>query len=463
MSTVRFFISYSHEDAVWFEGGYLMPQLIREIESRGGEVWYDNRRLHGASPYRQEIERAIEAAHVAILLVSRDFLISEFIRDFELPLVQNRVDGDPAFRVVCINVGHIGRLPMPFKEQFLHLPTEQEPLIEIHENRAKWSRARAEIHDSVLLTLEEIQQAWAQPAETSPKVTKPEEPVPPARPAKSAKPKAPPGAATTSNPPTRVEAGPERAPGKAAQAEPASAGSPAGTADTVEIAPGITLDLVWCPPGTFLMGSPDADDTARNNEKPQHQVTLTKGFWMGKYPVTQEQWEAVMGNTPSKYRGPKNPVECVSWNDCQEFIKTLSDKTGETFRLPTEAEWEYACRAGSRTAYCFGDAPRGLDAYAWHSGNSSRKPHPVGKKRANAWGLHDMHGNIFEWCEDRLGSNYYASSPPEDPTGPSSGAYRVLRGGSWYFSPVSCRAAFRDLDTPDYAPSSYGFRVVRTP
>ena len=237
----------------------------------------------------------------------------------------------------------------------------------------------------------------------------------------------------------------------------------AGDVQTVDLGGGVTLELVWCPPGTFTMGSPSSE-ADRGDDETQHQVTLTQGFWMGKYEVTQAQWERVMGSNPSEFKGdPRLPVEQVSWDDCQEFTDKLNSRvSGGGFKLPTEAQWEYACRAGSKSVYCFGDSASGLSDYAWSSANSGSKTHPVGQKSSNGWGLHDMHGNVWEWCSDWYGD--YASGSVTDPTGASSGDWRVLRGGSWNFNPGRCRSAHRINPTPpDYRSANGGFRLLRTP
>ena len=233
-------------------------------------------------------------------------------------------------------------------------------------------------------------------------------------------------------------------------------------ADMVEITtvknPG--SHFVSVPAGTFTMGDAngDADETP-------HQVTLTKGFELGVYEVTQEQYEQVMGSNPSFFKGPQNPVEQVSWNDAVEFCRKLSalpseKSAGYVYRLPTEAEWEYACRAGTTTKYSFGDSESELGDYAWYRDNSGGTTHPVGQKQPNAWGLYDMHGNVWEWCQDWHGD--YSKGSTTDPTGAASGSLRVSRGGCWYDYSVRCRSAYRYRYAPDYRSFNLGFRVLRS-
>jgi len=231
---------------------------------------------------------------------------------------------------------------------------------------------------------------------------------------------------------------------------------------TVDLGGGVKLEMVLVPAGEFKMGSPDSDKDAIKWEKPQHRVRITKPFYLGKYPVTQEQWQAVMGNNPNIFKGPKNPVERVSWDDCQEFVKKFNAKAGGgRFSLPTEAQREYACRAGSKTRYCFGDDAAGLGEYAWYGGNSGGKTHPVGEKKPNAWGLYELHGNVWEWCADSYGS--YAEGAVDDPTGPADGSDRVVRGGCWDDTARQCRSANRVWLGPLFRLSFLGFRLALVP
>ena len=229
---------------------------------------------------------------------------------------------------------------------------------------------------------------------------------------------------------------------------------------TLDLGAGVTMEVVLIPAGEFMMGSPKSEASRRSDEGPRHRVRITRAFYMGKHEVTQAQYVRLMGKNPSRFKGPTNPVEMASWNDAVDFCRKLSQRTGRKARLPTEAEWEYACRAGTTTRYCSGDSEKAVGDYAWHSGNARRKPLPVGGKRANAWGLHDMHGNVWEWCSDPHDSGYYGKSPPEDPRGPKKGRFYVLRGGSYSNSHKYCRSAHRYSGRPTGRYNRNGFRVV---
>ncbi len=249
----------------------------------------------------------------------------------------------------------------------------------------------------------------------------------------------------------------ERAAAEKSAREAEERNRPAGTRKVMHIGE-MEVAFRWCPPGTFMMGSPESG-RGRYEDETQHRVTLTKGFWMGETQVTQELWKAVMGNNPSFYEyGDDYPVETVSWNDCQKFLKVLNSRfpvDGYHFALPTEAQWEYACRAGTTGAYggngCLVDM-------GWYDGNSYRETHPVAQKKPNAWGLYDMHGNVSEWCADRYGA--YPCGAVADPAGHACGGLRVLRGGSFWYSAQRCRSATRDGDGPDSHNRRYGFRFL---
>jgi len=227
---------------------------------------------------------------------------------------------------------------------------------------------------------------------------------------------------------------------------------------TFDLGGGVTMKLVLIPAGKFMMGSPESEKGREAKEGPQHEVTLSKPFYMGVTEATQAQYQAVMGANPSQVKGETNPVDQVSWNDATEFCKKLSEKTRRAVRLPTEAEWEYACRAGSKTRFCFGDAEEGFEDYGWYGANSGNTTHPVGQKKPNAWGLYDMHGNVWEWCSDWYGE--YAAGQAADPTGPAKGEDRVLRGGCWGDGPQACRLARRNWSGPDGRYGNFGLRVV---
>jgi formylglycine-generating enzyme required for sulfatase activity len=236
-----------------------------------------------------------------------------------------------------------------------------------------------------------------------------------------------------------------------------------------EIANRIGMKLVLVPKGTFMMGSPESEQCRQKDEN-QHEVTISKDYYLGVYEVTQVQYEKVMGKNPSHFQGAivgnENadlPVENVSWDDAVEFCKKLSDlpeemKAGRVYRLPTEAEWEYACRAGSKTAYSFDDEEGLLPEYGWFSSNSSYRTHTVGLLEPNAWGLYDMHGNVWEWCSDRYVE--YPKGAVSDPSGPKEGSYRVYRGGCWSNVAADCQSADRNWGTPGSSGNPLGFRLA---
>ena len=227
---------------------------------------------------------------------------------------------------------------------------------------------------------------------------------------------------------------------------------------SIPVKDGISIDMVKVEAGTFMMGATSEMKDPYSDEKPVHQVTLTNDYYMGKYEVTQALWQAVMGSNPSNFKGDNLPVETVNWNDCQEFISKLNSLTGRKFRLPTEAEWEYAARGGKKSRGYQYSGSRKISDVAWYEGNSRSKTHPVGRKQANELGIYDMSGNVWEWCSDWYGS--YSSSSQTNPMGSDSGAKRVRRGGSWCYIARICRSSYRYGDAPDCRGLYLGLRLA---
>jgi sulfatase modifying factor 1 len=231
----------------------------------------------------------------------------------------------------------------------------------------------------------------------------------------------------------------------------------------------ISMKLKLIPAGTFTMGSPEGEEGRRDNET-QHKVTISKAFYMQTTEVTQGQWKAVMGTEPWKGKGDVREganyaATHVSWDDAIAYCKKLSEAEDKTYRLPTEAEWEYACRAGTETAWSFGDDEKALGDYAWYRENTwdidEKYAHQVELKKPNAFGLYDMYGNVYEWCHDYFEEDYYKQSLAQDPHGPASGSSRVLRGGSWLNFTRYARSAYRNRLGADYRDFNLGFRLVR--
>jgi formylglycine-generating enzyme required for sulfatase activity len=212
--------------------------------------------------------------------------------------------------------------------------------------------------------------------------------------------------------------------------------------------------FVFINPGEFVMG----DSYGDSDERPTHVVRISEGFYMQTSPVTQHQWLKVMPDNPSSFRGDDLPVERVSYEDVMDFIARLNAYGQVSYQLPTEAQWEFACRAGQKTTYYWGEEMQ--DAYCWYDENSEHRPHPVGEKLPNNWGLYDMLGNVWEWCLDWYDSKYYKRSPHLDPPGPIHGDQRVVRGGSWFGSPFICRSSNRGSYPAGTVKDNLGFRLV---
>ena len=220
---------------------------------------------------------------------------------------------------------------------------------------------------------------------------------------------------------------------------------------------GIKYNMVWVDGGTFRMGATSEQGSEISDEKPVHSVTLS-GYYIGKTEVTQALWQAVMGSNPSYFEGDDLPVEQVSWDDCQEFIRKLNSLTGQNFRLPTEAEWEFACRGGNNSRGYKYSGSNYIDNVAWYDGNSGDKTHPVATKSPNELGIYDMSGNVWEWCADWYGD--YSSGRQTNPKGPYDGSRRVGRGGSWFIGARGCRSSDRYFDHPTVRYLNLGLRLA---
>lgn len=237
------------------------------------------------------------------------------------------------------------------------------------------------------------------------------------------------------------------------------AGAGTGSPGTQQLPVTAAMEFVRVEPGQFMMGCSAGDSQCNDDEKPAHRVRITKGFEIGKHEVTQTQWQTVMGTNPSNFKAPDRPVEQMTFDDMQEFLQKLNARQdGYRYRLPTEAEWEYAARAGTTEPYA-----GSLNEVGWYNQNSGSQTHPAGQKQPNAWGIYDMHGNVWEWVQDWYSANYYRSSPAADPAGPSGGEHRILRGGSWVNAAAEARVSLRSrsLTTPLYVYNSLGFRCAR--
>ena len=227
---------------------------------------------------------------------------------------------------------------------------------------------------------------------------------------------------------------------------------------TIDLGGGVTMEFVLIPAGSFSMGSDE--ELGDGDESPKHKVILTKSFYLGRCEVTQAQWQRIMGSNPSQFKGVDRPVDTVSWDDCQVFLSKLQARTGHRFALPTEAQWEYASRAGNTNRWSFGDNPSAVGDYAWCDVNAGGATHPVGGKKPNVWGLYDMSGNVWEWCGDFYTKHAYDGGDAVDPLGPLTGTGRVLRGGAWGGDDDYLRCACRNCAGADAANNGTGLRCV---
>ena len=492
----QLFISYSHVDRGWVER---LQTMIRPlVRSHGLRLWDDSQIPPGAK-WRDEIETALAAAKVALLLVSSDFLASEFVTNSELPQLLTAA-AEEGLRILWVPLrpSLVRRTPIDAYQALLDPgrplarmdPVEQEEaLVEIalaiekalaprqvsppgagaKKRGDSAERPRQAVTpksgSSVLPGADRQAVATARSGADQPEMAQPEaaEPAPATVPLQRF---------PTSTCLLRQEGGRWSMERRSLQVE--------GYRE--DLGEGVALTMVKIPAGSFLMGSPKDEPEREDDEGPQHDVTLG-AFFMAQTPITQAQWRAVAGwqkverdlePDPSKFKGANRPVEQVSWFDALEYCRRLSQRTGQRYGLPSEAQWEYACRAGSTTPFHCGATL--TTELANYNGNYVCGNGPKGTYReqttevasfpANGWGLHDMHGNVYEWCEDHWHDSYNFAPGDDQPwliPAAAADEPRLLRGGSWLFNPRSCRSASRDLGQPDDAGYDVGFRVVCLP
>jgi formylglycine-generating enzyme required for sulfatase activity len=472
----QLFISYSHVDRGWVER---LQTMIRPlVRSEALRLWDDSQIPPGAK-WKVEIEKALASAKVALLLVSDDFLASEFVINKELPPLLRAAEAE-GLCILWVCLGPCFYEATPIHEYQAVLPPGEplEAMGLVQQKMALKTIAWA-IRDALS---SEVAAAQVPPTPVSPAQVQPR-PVPAPSPAPSSA--AAPAATdssrlqpfATSTCLLRQEGGRWRVERRPLQVE--------GYREA--LGQGAALTMVKIPAGTFLMGSPEDEPARSVAEGPQHVVTLDS-FFMAQTPITQAQWKVVadwekverdLVSDPSDFKGANRPVERVCWFDAQEFCRRLSQRTGQRYRLPSEAQWEYACRAGSTTPFWFGETL--TTEVSNHDGNHTygHFPYGLGSKGiyrkqttevasfpANGWGLHDMHGNVWEWCEDHSHDSYNSAPGDDQPwLIPAATDYepRLLRGGSWQDFPMYCRSAFRNLGGRKAPGLNFGFRVVCLP
>ena len=465
----QLFISYSHVDRGWVERLQKMIQPL--VRSEALRLWDDSQITAGAK-WKVEIEKALASAKVALLLVSDDFLASEFVINKELPPLLRAAEAE-GLRILWVCLGPCFYEATPIHEYQAVLPPG-EPLEAMGpvQQKAALKTIAGAIRDALSFEVAPAQDpTQAQdPAQTQPRPVPAPAPSSPA--ASAAKDSSRLQLFATSTCLLRQEGGRWRMERRPLQVE--------GYRE--DLGEGVALTMVKIPAGSFSMGSPEDEPERSDDEGPQHEVTLG-AFFMAQTPITQAQWRAVAGwqkverdlkLDPSAFKGANRPVEQVSWFDALEFCRRLSQRTGQRYGLPSEAQWEYSCRAGSTTPFHFGATL--TPELANYDGNHVYGNGPKGTDRkqtsdvasfpANGWGLHDMHGNVWEWCADHWHDSYNFAPGNDQPwliPAATDGVIMVLRGGSWDSIPTICRSSCRIKDLPGHSNDLIGFRVCCLP
>jgi formylglycine-generating enzyme required for sulfatase activity len=403
---LRVFLCHSSKDKA------LVRTLYQRLRSDGFAPWLDEENLIPGQNWRREISKAVSLCHVVIVCLSQTSVTKEGFVQKEISIALDVADQKPEGTIFVI-------------------PARLDENLEVPERLSQWHWVNL-FEESGYRRLVHALNTRSKELGITPPIAKLEK-----------------AEATERQENQTRERG-------QLQTTPATILSMA--AGTTKIHPKDGLKYVWIPPGTFRMGCSAGDEECYSDETPEHSVTITRGFWLGQTPVTQVAYQRVRGGNPSHFlgeqlpgfQGEQLPVETVTWSQAKAYCEAVGG------RLPTEAEWEYAARAGS-------DAPRygDLDEIAWYSKNSDSKTHTVGLKQANQWRLYDMLGNVWEWVGDWYDEKYYAKSPSVDPTGPTSGQYRVVRGGSWYVGSRNLRSSYRGRYVPGLGGDSLGFRCAR--
>lgn len=490
MNQIKIFVSYSHQNSDWVDenGKYgLIPWLKRQLRRENVLFWTDHYLSnHIGEESKRNIRNNVQDSDIALLLVSQEFASSDFILEFELPWIKEEFQKE-SLKIVPLlidGLGRNGKRNIPWIFELQTIPNETKPIIEYTENAVEWSKMRIKILDALLDKIDAVQD------------DKKKEKVPPYLSAMnningnllsndslgihkqdgnniSSEQECKPSdlkelieknkrledelgiqkqvREQVKHPKTKIKSIPKE------KTESKLLHTP--FANITETVNGISFDMIAVEGGAFIMGSTEKKYYDSSDEY-KHKVTLSR-FFIGKTVVTQNLWKAVMGNNPSKFKGENLPVEEVSWNDCQQFIQKLNQLTNKKFSLPTEAQWEFAARGGSKSQGFSYAGSNNINEVAWHFGNSEYKTHPVGEKQANELGLYDMSGNVWEWCQDRYGR--YSDKDMIDPLGSLSGAERVIRGGSCCGNACYSKVTYRNYKTHEYKHYNTGFRLALSP